>query len=166
MDSRNKLINLKIRRYDLSQTPEIVHKTVELPGFADYNSLKMDLIKMFQITEDKVIKIRNKEEVLIPISFLIESLDSTFFVDIANISCGGKNETKLLQDAYVDALQQKINSLESRVSQSELLVPQLEWKKQAYMEETINALMNKVQFLNKRYDELLPQYRNKMENIS
>lgn len=72
-----------------------------------------------------------------------------------------KNCASLLQDAYVDAVKQKIRTLESRIAQSELLLPQLEWRRQAYMEDTVSALTNKVAFLNRRFDELLPQFRAK-----
>lgn len=164
MDLRKKIIEFKIRRYDQSDNPDIVKKTIELPDFLDYNTLKADLIKMCDVNEDKVIKIRNKDEVLVPISFLIDSTDTMFIIDIANVSYGGRSETKLLQDAYVDAVQQKIRSLESRVTQSEFLLPQLEWRRQAYMEETISGLMNKVVFLNRRFDELLLQHKNKAED--
>lgn len=162
MDSKKRIIHLKIRRYDLSDNPQIVKKTVELQDFIDYNAMKTDLRKICGINGDKVMKIRNEDGVLIPISFLLDSNDSTF-IDIANVSYTGKNETQLLQDAYVDAVQQKIKSLESRVTQSEFLLPQLEWRRQAYMEETISALMNKVVFLNRRFDQLLPQYKSKLE---
>lgn len=162
MDVKKKIIHLKIRRFDLSENPEIVKKTVELPDFIDCTSMKSDLGKICGLSADKVIKIRNTDEALIPISFLVDSSDTTFFIDIANISYDGKNETQLLRDAYVDSVQQKIKTLESRVTQSELLLPQLEWRRQAYLEETINALMNKVVFLNRRVDELLPQYKSKI----
>lgn len=160
MDSNKRIIHLKIRRYDLSDNPEIIKKTVELQDF-DYNGMKNDLRKICGIDGDKVMKIRNNDGVLIPISFLLDS-DSSF-IDIANVSYTGKSETKLLQDAYVDAVHQKIKSLESRVTQSEFLLPQLEWRRQAYMEETISALMNKVVFLNRRFDLLLPRYKSNTE---
>lgn len=167
MDLHKKIIHLKIRRFDQSDNPQIIKKSIELPDFISYKLLKTDLRRLCGISEDKVMKIRNEDGVLIPISFLVESSNKTFLIDIANISYVSKNESKLLQDAYVDAVQQKIQILESRVTQSELLLPQLEWRRQAYMEETINALTNKVGFLNRRFDVLLPQYKSKLtETIS
>lgn len=166
MDIKKKVINLKIRRYDLSDSLEIIHKSIELPHFIEYNTMKTDLRKICGIEGDKIIKIRNEDGILIPIPFLIDSNDSTFIIDVANVSYTGKNETNLLQDAYVDAVQQKIKSLESRITQSEFLLPQLEWRRQAYMEETVNALMNKVVFLNRRFDELRPQHKNELTEIS
>lgn len=71
----------------------------------------------------------------------------------------GKSANSLLQDAYVDAVCNKVKSLESRIAQAELLLPQLEWRRQAYMEDTVSGLLNKVQFLNRRFDELSPKYK-------
>lgn len=162
MDIKKKIINLKIRRYDLSDNPEIIHKSLELPHFIDYNTMKTNLRSICGIEGEKVIKIRNEDGILIPISFFVDSSDSTFIIDVANVSYTDKNQTNSLQDAYVDAVQQKIKTLESRISQSEFLLPQLEWRRQAYMEETVSALMNKVVFLNRRFDELLPQHKSKL----
>lgn len=78
-----------------------------------------------------------------------------------NINITDRQTANLLQDAYVDAVQQKIRTLESRIAQSELLLPQLEWRRQAYMEDTLNGLLYKVGFLNRRFVELLPQFRDK-----
>lgn len=166
MDTKKKIVTLKIRRYDLSDNPEIIQKNVELSHFIDYNTMKSDLRKICGINGEKVIKIRNEDGVLIPISFLVDSNETTFIIDVANVSYTGKNDTNLLQDAYVDAVQQKIKSLESRVTQSEFLLPQLEWRRQAYMEETVSALMNKVLFLNRRFDELLPEHKSKLTETS
>lgn len=161
MDAKKRVIHLNIRRYDLSDNPEILKKTVELSDFIDYNTMKTDLRKICGLNGDQVVKIRNDDGVLIPISFLMESDEKSFFIDVANVSYTG-SETKLLQDAYVDAVQQKIKTLESRISQSECILPQLEWRRQAYMEETISGLMNKVLFLNRRFDELLPLQKSKL----
>nr|XP_023028881.1 uncharacterized protein LOC111517057 [Leptinotarsa decemlineata] len=108
-------------------------------------------------------KIRNEKCAHIPVCFLADPSfpDENFFIDITNISYVDKNSASLLQDAYVDSVRQKIRTLESRIAQSELLLPQLEWRRQAYMEETVNGLSGKVAFLNRRFDELLPQCRMK-----
>lgn len=68
----------------------------------------------------------------------------------------------LLQDAYVDAIHHKVKTIESRIAQAELLLPQLEWRRQSYMEEVVNGLSSKVSFLNRRFDELLPQFMSKI----
>ncbi|XP_018574301.1 uncharacterized protein LOC108913251 [Anoplophora glabripennis] len=160
MDFR-RTIHLNIRRYDLSENPDVLKKTIELSSYIDCNNLKGELQKLFDINDEKVIKIRNKDGVLVPISFLLDSKDNSFFIDITKVSYIDKNCASLLQDAYVDAVKQKIRTLESRIAQSELLLPQLEWRRQAYMEDTVSALTNKVAFLNRRFDELSPQFRAK-----
>lgn len=71
----------------------------------------------------------------------------------------GKNSNSILQDAYIDSVCNKVKSLESRIAQTELLLPQLEWRRQSYMEDTVSALLNKMQFLNRRFDELYPRYK-------
>ncbi|KAJ8921620.1 hypothetical protein NQ315_010529 [Exocentrus adspersus] len=167
MDFRRKTVHLRIRRYDLCENPNIQEKTIELSPYTDCSNLKGELQKLFGINDEKVIKIRNNDEVLVPVSFLLESKDwyvsisHFFFIDVTNISYIDKNCASLLQDAYVDAVKQKIRTLESRIAQSELLLPQLEWRRQAYMEDTVCALTNKVAFLNRRFDELLPQFTAK-----
>ncbi|KAJ8934417.1 hypothetical protein NQ314_013458 [Rhamnusium bicolor] len=182
MEFNKRIIQLRIRRYDLSGThyslvyivvyfphysyisdnPDIIKKTIELNhSCTDYNIIKAEIQKLCGINNEKVMKIRNRDGILVPISFLTDSNENSFFLDITNISYIDKTTASLLQDAYVDAVRQKIRTLESRVAQSELLMPQLEWRRQAYMEDTVNALTNKVGFLNRRFDELLPQFRSK-----
>ncbi|KAJ8933895.1 hypothetical protein NQ318_001688 [Aromia moschata] len=161
MDYKKRTIHLRIRRYDLYENPDIIKKTIELPLYLDYNSLKNEIKNLCSITDEKVFKIRNRDEVLVPVSFLIDWDDDSFFIDVTNVSYVDKRAASLLQGAYVDAVRQKIRTLESRIAQSELLVPQLEWRRQAYMEDTVHALTNKVAFLNRRFDELLPQFRAK-----
>lgn len=74
-----------------------------------------------------------------------------------------KATASLLQDAYIDSVCQKLRNMESRIVKAELLLPQLEWRRQAHMEETVNNLSSRVSFLNRRVDELLPaQWRSKM----
>lgn len=73
-----------------------------------------------------------------------------------------------LQDAYLDAVRQKLRNMETRVTQAELLVPQLQWRRQTHMEKTVHNMSTRVAFLNKRIDDLLPpQWKSKVpESIS
>lgn len=74
-----------------------------------------------------------------------------------------KNASTLLQDAYLDAVRKNLRSMESRVTQAELLIPQLQWRRQAHMEQTVNSMSSRVAFLNRRIDELMPpQWKAKM----
>ncbi|XP_072391334.1 uncharacterized protein [Diabrotica undecimpunctata] len=164
MEFKKRTVHLKIKYFDSSEeTPEIVKKTIEILPHTDGNILKSELYKICNVNREKVMKIRNGEGALVPISFLADPNvpDRYFQIDITNISYVDRPAASLLQDAYVDAVQQKIRTLESRIAQSELLLPQLEWRRQAYMEDTVNGLMYKVGFLNRRFDELLPQFSAK-----
>lgn len=74
-----------------------------------------------------------------------------------------KDSTTLFQDAYLDAIRNNLRSMESRVTQAELLIPQLQWRRQAHMEHTVNTMSSRMAFLNKRIDELTPpQWKSKM----
>ncbi|CAH1173726.1 unnamed protein product [Phaedon cochleariae] len=160
MEFKKRTIYLKIRRSDMSaENHPVTKKTFEIAPHTDASVIKNELQRICNIGNDRVMKIRNKDGDLVPISFLADpSISEThFLIDVAMVSYVDKKNANLLQDAYVDAVQQKINSLESRIAQSELLLPQLEWRRQAYMEDTVNGLLNKVAFLNRRFDELLPQ---------
>lgn len=67
----------------------------------------------------------------------------------------------------MDAVRQEVKNLESRISQTEFVLPQLEWRRQAYMEDTVNGLLSKVAFLNRRFDELAPpQFKSKLQTMS
>lgn len=66
---------VSIIRYFFEENPEVSKKTLELSPYIDCNNLKRDLQKLFDINDGKVIKIRNRDEVLVPISFLLESKD-------------------------------------------------------------------------------------------
>ncbi|XP_057668621.1 uncharacterized protein LOC130901334 [Diorhabda carinulata] len=164
MEFKKRTIYLTIRYLDDStDNPNTVKKIIEVSPHTDPNNLKTELYKICNISNEKVMKIRNGEGDLVPISFLADPdiPDKYFQLDITNVSYIDRPAASLLQDAYVDAVQQKIRTLESRIAQSELLLPQLEWRRQAYMEDTVNGLLYKVGFLNRRFDELLPQCRPK-----
>ncbi|KAG5888523.1 hypothetical protein JTB14_009575 [Gonioctena quinquepunctata] len=161
MEFKKRVVHLKIRKYDVSaENPEVIKKSLEIAPYTDANVIKSELQRICNVNDEKVMKIRNETGAHIPISFLADPniSEKDFFIDITNISYVDKNSANLLQDAYVDSVRQKIRTLESRVAQSELLLPQLEWRRQAYMEETVNGLFSKVAFLNRRFDELLPQF--------
>ncbi|KAF7268211.1 hypothetical protein GWI33_018670 [Rhynchophorus ferrugineus] len=152
-------VSIKIRRFDLSEKPDSIDKSIciTVPN-TDYSTVTEALFEVCGVSPEKtVLKIRNSDEMLVPVSFLIENPMQIYYIDVANISC--KNTNSLLQDAYVDAVCNKVKSLESRIAQAELLLPQLEWRRQAYMEDTVSGLLNKVQFLNRRFDELYPKYK-------
>ncbi|XP_030767706.1 uncharacterized protein LOC115891398 [Sitophilus oryzae] len=160
MESGKISIKLKIKRYDLSDAPETNIKTLDIFPNMDYPSITTSLFKVCEASPEKtVLKIRNEEGFLVPVSFLIEDPEPFYYIDVATISCFGQSSNSLLQDAYVDSVCNKVKSLESRIAQTELLMPQLEWRRQAYMEDTVSGLLNKVQFLNRRFDELYPQYK-------
>ncbi|ERL86437.1 uncharacterized protein LOC109540816 [Dendroctonus ponderosae] len=160
MEFSKRTIPLKIRRYDLSDNPETTEKDLIVYPSMDYKAIKAELFKMCEAYPDKqVLKLRNPKNCLIPISFLVENEEPYFIVDVAAISCFGNNSNSLLQDAYVDSVCNRVKFLESRVAQAELLLPQLEWRRQSYMEDTVSGLLNKVQFLNRRFDELYPKYK-------
>ncbi|CAG9859216.1 unnamed protein product [Phyllotreta striolata] len=171
MDFKKRTIQLTIKYYKASndENPIVVEKSIEVAPYADPNNLKSELHKMCNVTKEKVMKLRNADGILVPISFLTDPNipDRCFQIDVTYISYRDRPTASLLQDAYVDAVQQKIRTLESRIAQSELLLPQLEWRRQAYMEDTLNGLLYKVGFLNRRFDELLPQFRVKQpENMA
>lgn len=61
----------------------------------DYKAIKAELFKMCEAYPDKqVLKLRNPNNCLIPISFLVENEEPYFIVDVAAISCFGKNQPK------------------------------------------------------------------------
>lgn len=64
---------------------------------------------------------------------------------------------------YLDAVRKSLSGMENRVSQAEKLIPQLQWRRQAHMEQTVSTLSSRVAFLNRRVDELTPpQWKSKM----
>lgn len=86
-----------------------------------------------------------------------------------NVICLNLNYTFLakttvnLQDAYLDAVRQKLHNIESRITQAELLIPQIQLERQAHMEQTVHNMSTRVAFLNRRIDELMPpQWKSKM----
>lgn len=68
-----------------------------------------------------------------------------------------------MHDTYVDAIRKTIRNMESRVAQAEILIPQLQWRRQAHLDQTVNNMSSRVAFLNRRIDELMPpQWKSKM----
>lgn len=100
------------------------------------------------------------QELVMPVSALTFHLIGCI---IHFLLCSAKNATALLQDAYLDAVRKNIRSMECRVTQAELLIPQLQYRRQAHMEQTVNSMSSRVAFLNRRIDELMPpQWKAKM----
>ncbi|GJQ86266.1 hypothetical protein Trydic_g8963 [Trypoxylus dichotomus] len=156
--------HLHVRRYDHTENPKPKYVCIELDKDINYQALKREMDEFFGITKEdkKVIKIRNKDGVLIPMTEILKGNDinNPFIIDISRIHHTiplAKNNANLLQDAYLDAIRQKIASMESRINQAELLVPQLQWRRQAHMDDTVNTLSYRVSFLNRRVDELIPE---------
>lgn len=57
--------------------------------------------------------------------------------------------------------------MESRVTQAEKVIPQLQWQRQSHMEQTVNSLSTRVAFLNRRIDELTPpQWKAKLPHTA
>ncbi|KAK5650263.1 hypothetical protein RI129_001292 [Pyrocoelia pectoralis] len=159
-------INIKIRRFDLNENPEFEVNQMDINPQLDYDGLKQHLYSYFGLNEDddKVIKIRNHNLVLVPLTNLTEanSSDNFFVIDVAKIQDTTRS-TANLQDAYLDAVRQKIKNMESRVAKVESLMPQIQLRRQAHMEETVQNMSTRVAFLNKRIDDLTPpQWKSKM----
>ncbi|GLH00655.1 Uncharacterized protein GBIM_06969 [Gryllus bimaculatus] len=57
---------------------------------------------------------------------------------------------------YIESVRSKINCLEQRVQRVELLVPEFQSRRLATIEQTMQQLSSKVNFLDKRLDELAP----------
>lgn len=68
-----------------------------------------------------------------------------------------------LQDAYLDAVRQKLYNIENRIAQVELMMPQVQQTRQTHMEQTVQNMSTRVAFLSRRIDELIPsQWKSKM----
>ncbi|KAF2884897.1 hypothetical protein ILUMI_21268 [Ignelater luminosus] len=159
-------VYVKIRRFDLKDKPEFESKHLEINPKLDYNSLKNEVRCLFGVAEDdeKVIKLRNKDCILIPLMNLLEgnSPENYYIVDVSKIQHTAKT-TVNLQDAYLDAVRQKLHNIESRITQAEVLIPQIQLERQAHMEQTVHNMSTRVAFLNRRIDELMPpQWKSKM----
>lgn len=71
--------------------PDIIDKSISIrvPN-TDYSTVIETLFHLCGASPEKtVLKIRNSDEMLVPISFLIENPLQTYYVDVANISCFG-----------------------------------------------------------------------------
>lgn len=159
------VFHLAIRRFDLSDNPDIQKVDVEIEKNIDYPEIKQKIQNACKLTsmDNKVIKIRNTENVLIPYSFLTEDDISTdLIVDVSKTSHVVSSNNALTKEAYMKSLQSRLQIMETRLEQAELFLPHLEWKRQSYMEETVNQMLNKVSFLSRRFDELAPsEWRTK-----
>ncbi|CAH2002049.1 unnamed protein product [Acanthoscelides obtectus] len=73
MELKNRFIHLKIRRYDISEKPEVIKKSLKIASEATLADLKKELQDLCGITGDKVIKVRYPDNTLIPMLFLLQS---------------------------------------------------------------------------------------------
>ncbi|XP_018325405.1 uncharacterized protein LOC108737188 [Agrilus planipennis] len=159
--SKAMMVSVNVRRYDLIENPSITFAELELNETMDYNLIKGEIKKQLNISDELTIKVRNGRNVLLPLSNLIQGSNSSngsFFLDILKIHHNVPTVKRSihLQDAYLDAIKQKVHSVESRLAHAEQLVPQLRWHHQTRIEETVHNLSTKVSFLDRRIDELMP----------
>nr|CAI5820202.1 unnamed protein product [Callosobruchus analis] len=73
MELKNRIINLQIRRYDVSENPRLLKKTLEIAPDLTVADLKKELQNLCTISDDKVIKIRYPDNTLVPMMFLLDS---------------------------------------------------------------------------------------------
>ncbi|XP_065157593.1 uncharacterized protein [Atheta coriaria] len=165
-------IPVYIRRYDLFEEPEEELLEFELDPNMPYAELRSEIQSYFNISPEdpKVIKVRNKDYVLVPLTdMLTQSRDhSPYTIDVNKITRANESKVSMLHDAYIDAVKQKLQCMESRISQAEVLLPQLQWSRQTHLDQTVSKLSTRVSFLNRRVDELMPpEWKSKMpETIS
>lgn len=177
-------IKTYINNHNFTDDPIVEEKSIEFSKSSDYNTIKSKIQEASDISEmdGKVMKIRNQDYALIPPTYMLDDQNncSDFIVDISKISCSCKfwqldsskfhfcfiaaiTRATAVQDAYLNAIRKNLTNMEGRVSQAERLIPQLQWRRQAHMEQTVNSMATRVAFLNRRIDELIPpQWKSKM----
>lgn len=158
------VLKLNIRRFDISENPIEEKGRVECDPNISYVDLKQKVREACKLnaSEYKVIKLRNNDLMIIPYSMMLDNAADTYIVDVTNIN-QAHSGMNMLQDAYINSVYSKVNNMENRIQQAEELLPQLECKQHAHLEETVNTLSNKVLFLNRRFDEISPpQWTTKM----
>lgn len=152
-------LKLNIRRFDLSENPLIEKTTIECQPQITYGDLKSKVMNACNLnsSEFKIIKLRNSEHIMIPYSMMFDNVEDSYFVDVTNVNQAHNPGMSFLQDTYISSVHSKLNNMESRIQQAEKVLPQLECKRHTHLEETVSNLSNKVLFLNRRFDEILPQ---------
>lgn len=140
--------------------------------------MKQKFLDLLDITdtENEVFKIRNNEGILVPLTdvLLQDSSEKLFLIDITNVHHDGMfylikiykilcraivpamECTSPLHSIYVDAVKNRLRTMESRVNRVESFVPQLKYRRQSLLERTTLMLESRVAFLDRRIDELTP----------
>lgn len=155
-----------VRRYDEieSTAKDSLVKTMpiamKLKQNSNFNELKSQIRSWLGLPEHGiVIKLRRKDEKLVTLTLLLEGSteQNPFILDIARIHQNSPISPRLaLSPSYVESVRSKINCLEKRVERVEMLVPEFQSRRMATIEQTMQQLSTKVNFLDKRLDELAP----------
>ncbi|KAK7872605.1 hypothetical protein R5R35_001942 [Gryllus longicercus] len=155
-----------VRRYDEldenteDDLPISAPIAMKLKQNSNFNDLKSQIRSWLSLPENGiVIKLRRMDEKLITLTSLLEgsSEQNPFVMDIARIHQNSPVSPRLAYSpTYIESVRSKINCLEQRVQRVELLVPEFQSRRLATIEQTMQQLSSKVNFLDKRLDELAP----------
>ncbi|XP_066993620.2 uncharacterized protein [Anabrus simplex] len=156
-----------VRRYDqldaegreeVSNTPPMI---IPLKPNSNFNELKIQIRDWLGLAENgnEIIKLRRSDEALITLSCLLggSSEEKPYFLDIARIHQNSPASPRLaMSPTYIETVRSKLNNLEKRVERVESLVPEFRSQRLANIDRTLQQLGSKVNFLDKRLDELVP----------
>ncbi|XP_046994785.1 uncharacterized protein LOC124606773 [Schistocerca americana] len=157
-----------VRRYDqdnkcpqgtdgFSSPPIPIH----LNHDSNFMEIKTEIKNCLGLPQDgfEVIKLRNKDGTLITLSTLLQgnSASNPYYLDIARIHQNTPASPRVaFSPTYIETVKNKLDSLEKRVSCVESLVPELRTHRLATIDRTMQQLSSKVNFLDKRLEELAP----------
>lgn len=134
---------------------------IHLKHDSNFLEIKSEIKHCLGLPQDglEVIKVRNKDGTLITLSSLLQgnSASNPYFLDVTRIHQNTPASPRLaFSPTYIETVKNRLDSLEKRVSCVESLVPELRTRRLATIDRTMQQLSSKVNFLDKRLEELTP----------
>ncbi|KAJ9596865.1 hypothetical protein L9F63_012121 [Diploptera punctata] len=165
---------IKVRRYDqlecisdeVSESPPL---PIDLQQDSSFVSIKTQVRMWLGLPEENevVMKLRRNDGFFITFSSLLSGSTESepFILDIARVHQTTPASARTpFSPSYVETVRSKFKCLEKRVEHVETLIPELRTRRQASIENMLHELGSKVNFLDRRLDELLPlEWKAKMQ---
>ncbi|XP_015597600.1 uncharacterized protein LOC107268890 [Cephus cinctus] len=155
-----------IRRYDCleSDSDELqssVHHFTLVPRLT-FDDLKLSVFCWIGVEDDgsRVLKIRNYDNKLIPLSALLNGSkqEKPFIIDVVRVHQFCPAKKRSVPPGYIEAIKSKLGDLEKRVILAENSFPVVTSSHIQALEAEAFQLANCVSFLDRRLDELAPAH--------
>ncbi|XP_063241520.1 uncharacterized protein LOC134541782 [Bacillus rossius redtenbacheri] len=134
--------------------------SIQLKKDMSFEDLRAEVRRWLGLPADStnLIKLRLKDRTFVPLSYLLagNTEDEPFLMEITKVHQHALASGRPLPKVYKEAVEFKMQNLLQRIQRLEAAVPGLRSRREANIERAVAEMDSRVQFLDRRIDELAP----------